>query len=73
MKNLINHVIAVLAFAVFCYIATVLNLYKSTKVLEFNILKSDGLKEYLFLVGIFISLIIVFMFLKKRVNNKKQG
>jgi len=73
MKNIINHVIAVLVFILFCYAATVLNLYKLTKVLEFNILKSDGLEEYLFLIGIFLPLIIIFLFIKNRFDGKKKG
>ena len=67
-----NHAIAVLVFVLFCYVATVLNLYKSNKVLEFKILKSDGLKEYLLLILILVPLIIIFMFFKSRFTSEKR-
>ncbi len=69
MKNSIKNIIAILVFVIFCYLMTVINLYKSTGKIEFNIFKSEALTDWLLFVAIALPL---FYLLKHFLKNKKR-
>ena len=65
-KTIIKNVLGVCAFILFCYLMIVLNLYKSTNTLDFNILKSSALKDFLVFSAILLPLLILIGVLFKR-------
>jgi hypothetical protein len=65
-KKLVKNIFSIFFFIIFCYIIIVLNLYKSTSKLEFNILKSIALGEFLLFIIIVLPLSFIIKFIIKR-------
>lgn len=65
-KNFGRNLLSILLLIAFCYLMAAFNLYKSTKIFEFNLLKSDALKEFIFFVCIALPLIFFIRVCKRR-------
>lgn len=64
-RNFIKNLISAALFVFFVYIATVINLFKSTGKVEWNIFKSTALPKFIIFSGIAIILIILLKLFKK--------
>lgn len=72
-KKLVKKIFSIFLFIIFCYFIIVLNLYKSTNKLKFNIFESNALGESLLFIIIVLPIIFIMKFLIKRFffNNRK--
>ena len=64
-SKFIKNTILTIVFLAFLYIMTVLNLYKSTKRIDFNIFNSEALPELTIFFIIVVPIIVLAQYLKK--------
>ena len=73
MKKTLRWLLSAFFLLVFCYLVTVLNLFKATKKIDFNIFKSPALKEFLVFAIVVLPLFFVLNFMRKRFFSKNDN
>jgi hypothetical protein len=75
--KILKHVLDVILILIFLYIILLINLFKATKKIEWNIFKSEALSYFLILSFVVIAIYIPVQFFwkkaKKYSNARKQG
>jgi hypothetical protein len=66
----IKHALEVILFLIFLYIIILLNLYKATKKIEWNIFKSPALSGFLILSLIVIAVYIAVQFIREKIKKE---
>ena len=71
-NNFVKHVMSVCIFMLFCYLMVVINVYKATKKIEFNVFKSYAAKDFLVFFAVALPLFIALKYvISILLKNKK--